>query len=172
MGGSDRADVGAARDRRNAPRDARPHLKRALDVFRTVFGDEHPQSIGVLGDIASLDASPSLLAEGIADAKQAVELAGRALGGDHPEVARLLCILAALEMQEGEDRADAAKRLERAVTIRRQALPASHPELADALDAYAAALCQATPPQNDRADAMEKEAKAIRAKHAEEDVAK
>jgi hypothetical protein len=70
------------------------------------------------------------------------------------------------------DYADAVTCLDRAVTIRQQALPASHPDLADALDAYAAALRQTTPPQNDRADAMQTQAKAIRAKHAEEDVAK
>ena len=162
---------GGSRISRNALRDARPHLKRALDISEAVLGSAHPQSIRALGDIASLDTSPSLLVEGIARAKRAVELAEQSLGGEHPEVARLLCVLAALEVQQ-DDYADAARRLDRAVTIRRQTLAASHPDLANALDAYAAALRRTTPPQKDRADAMQNEAKRIRDRHAEEDVAK
>jgi tetratricopeptide (TPR) repeat protein len=156
---------------RDAPRDARGYLEQARKIWSAALGEEHPRWIGVLGDLASLDNSPRALAGGVAHAKRAVELAEQHYGGDHPELARLLCILAALDRQQAND-ADADACVARALAIREKTLVPSHPDLAVTLELYATVLEAMDPPQNDRAEQMRSRAKAIRAKHAEEDQAK
>jgi Flp pilus assembly protein TadD len=158
---------------RDTPRDARPYLEQAQKIWEAALDKDHPhpQLIGVMGDIASLDDSQHKIAAGIDRAKRAVELAETYYGGEHPQVARLLCILAVLD-QKHEDYADAAACLDRALAIREKALPASHPDLAATLDVYASVLRAKTPPDEVGAQKMQDRAKAIRDKHAEEDQAK
>ena len=125
------------------------------------MGTEYPRAVSVLGDLASLDDSSTLIAGGIAQAQRAVELAERIDGPEHPELARLLCILAVLDRQKG-DYAAATTCLDRALEIRQKTLSKFHPDLAVTLEAYAAVLRAMTPPQIDRADKMEARAKDIR----------
>lgn len=98
-----------------------------------------------------------------------MESAERVYGSEHPELARLLCILAVLQCQK-KDYAAAAECLRRAVEIREQkTLSATHPDLAATLELYASVLRKLDPPQNDEAAELEARAKDIRAKHVEED---
>jgi tetratricopeptide (TPR) repeat protein len=60
----------------------------------------------------------------------------KALGGDHPDVARSLNNLAALYQSEGR-LTDAAPLFGRSLEIREQSLGAEHPELAESLNAIA-----------------------------------
>ena len=155
---------------RKAPRDARPHLERAREVFDETLGGAHPQSIRARRHrLAGRQPQPLGRGDCAGEAGSGIGRRGirRRTSRGRPTPLHL-----GRAGAQQDDYADAAKCLDRAVKIRRQSLPASHPDLADALDAYAAALRQTTPPQDDRADAMQNEAKKIRDKHAEEDVAK
>ena len=152
---------------RDAPYAARPHFEEAQKIWQSQ-GSDYPPSISVLGDLASLDDTSSRIISGIARAKQAVESADRVYGSEHPELSRLLCILAVLQRQK-KDYAAAADCLHRAVEIREKTLSAAHPDLAATLDLLASVLRKMDPPQNDQAAELEARAKDIRAKHVEED---
>ena len=111
---------------RGTPYAARPHFEEAQKIWEAQ-GSDYPPSISVLGDLASLDDTTPLIAGGIVQAQRAVDSAERVYGSEHPELARLLCILAVLQRQK-KDYAAAAECLRRAEEIREQkALSATRP---------------------------------------------
>ena len=150
---------------------------------RTSCDHDFPPSISVQGDLASLDDdNPTLIGHAVAQAKRTADLAERVYGEKHPELARLLCILAVLQRQKGiydaaANRPDDAKKaydeaienLDAALKIRQAALPPSHPDLAATLEIYASVLRAMTPPQTKRAAEMDSDAQKIRDSHAKED---
>lgn len=71
-------------------------------------------------------------------------------------------------LRHGEEFAEAATELNRVLGIQRKTLTASHPELATTLELYASVLWGMAPPDEDRADEMEAQAKSIRGKHGAE----
>jgi tetratricopeptide (TPR) repeat protein len=170
---------------REAPAAARRHFEAAKETWKNVLGLEAPCSISVLGDLASLDDdrdNPTLVATAVTSAKRAADQAQRVYGSGHPELARLLCILAVLRRQQAEcavaaQRPDDAKKdydaalecLDTALKIRQGALPPFHPDLAATLEIYASVLRAMTPPETDRAAEMATRAEKIRASHARED---
>jgi tetratricopeptide (TPR) repeat protein len=72
-------------------------------------------------------------AEAVARGEQALVLREAVLGGTHPEVARCLDLLGALQRMQGNfDRAEPL--LERALAIREAALGKNHPDVAQSLN--------------------------------------
>ena len=78
--------------------------------------------------------------------------------------------LAALYVLQ-ENFSEAATCLEQARSIQEKSLGKAHPELAATLEAYAAVLEKTTPPDAERAKDMRRQAKDIRAKHKEAELA-
>ena len=97
--------------------------------------------------------------------REALELGEQEFGPDHPTTATLLNNLAAMNHAQG--RYEAAKPLlKRALTVREKALGLDHPDVATGLENYAALLRETG--RDDEAVTLEVHAKAIRAKHGEE----
>ena len=149
---------------RHSPAAARAPFEQAQKIWKTILDDQFlppisqsPPSISVLGDLAALDDNSALIAGAVRQAKRAADLAERVYGSGHPELARLLCILAVLQRQKG-DYDDALQSLDKALKIRQAALPPSHPDLAATWEIYASVLRAMTPPQADRAAEMESSA--------------
>ena len=99
---------------------------------------------------------------------RALAIDERALGPEHPDVARNLSNLAMLYRVQGKY-AEAEPFYQRALEIWENALGPEHPLVATSLENYAALLRETG--RNAEANEMEARAKAIRAKHAEENPA-
>ena len=94
---------------RHAPAAARAPFEEAQKIWKTILDDQSlppigqsPPSISVMGDLAALDDNSAVIAGAVRQAKRATDLAERVYGGGHPELARLLCILAVLQRQKGD----------------------------------------------------------------------
>ena len=87
----------------------------------------------------------------------------KALGPEHPDVAKSLNNLALLYQAQGRY-AEAEPLHKRALVIREKALGPEHPDVAKSLENYAALLRKAG--RGGEATKMEAHAEAIRAKHA------
>ncbi|MGA2033171.1 MAG: tetratricopeptide repeat protein [Thermoguttaceae bacterium] len=154
---------------RSRPRDARPYLTKAKEALEATYSNkDHPLLARVLGDLASLDNSPTTLDRGIRGYKQAVEMVEKLYGQDHRDVAPLLRGMAILLAQK-EDFKQANENLDQALAIEEKELVPLDPELAVTLEAHADVLSKMNPPEADKAAEMQARAKEIRQKHQEED---
>ncbi|MEE8525103.1 MAG: tetratricopeptide repeat protein, partial [Thermoanaerobaculia bacterium] len=118
---------------------AETHYLEALDVFRRLFGDEHPQVATSRLHLAHL-----LLARGDYDQaetayRQALATLRRSLGGDHVEVAKCLHSLAWIHGARGE-RGEAERLYRQALAMLRKLRGDDHPELAPTLGQLAGIL--------------------------------
>jgi tetratricopeptide (TPR) repeat protein len=77
------------------------HQRRAYDLFRSAYGNRHPQTIAVLGRLASLDFERQDFAAA-AGARREVLEADRTVFGDHPRVAGDLVRLGNALRENGE----------------------------------------------------------------------
>lgn len=148
--------------------EARTYFDKALKIREDVFGRKNLDVARTLGSIAALENSPETIANGEAGYTRAIKICEGLVGREHPEVARLLRGRALLLVRE-EKFTEAVADLDRVLAIQKKALTASHPELAATLDAYATVLRAMTPPDSERADEMESQAKSTREKHEQED---
>ena len=149
-------------------RDARPLFGRALEIQEEMLGEEHPDVAATLGYLAALDNSPRTYNRGINRFKRGIAMDERILGRQHPEVARLKFGMAMLQFQRHRY-AEADKLLKQSMAIRLKVLVPFHPDLAVTMEAYARLLREINPPNPKKAAKLQKDAKAIRARHAKED---
>ncbi len=77
------------------------HQQRAYELFREAYGDRHPQTIAVLGRLASLDFERQDFAAAAA-ARREVLAVDRTVFGDHPRVAGDLVRLGNALRENGE----------------------------------------------------------------------
>lgn len=148
--------------------EARTLFEKALKIREDLLGKQHLDVARVVGNIAALENSPETYGQGETSYTQAIAMCQSLLGGEHPEIARLLRGRAMLFVQEAKF-SEAAADLDRALAIQQKALATSHPELATTLEAYAAVLRSMTPPNPERGNEMEAQAKLSREKHEQED---
>jgi tetratricopeptide (TPR) repeat protein len=165
-----REEIAAAKAQGRAP-DARRHLEQAAKIWEAACGKEHPDLARIKGDLASLDNTPTTSGHGLIAYQQAIGMLEKSVGTDHPDVAKMLSGTAILCGRQ-EKWNEAKDYLERAAAIQKtlqKSLDRSLPDLAATLNTQAALLTRITPPDPDRAAELRTEAKAILAKHEEEE---
>ena len=142
----------------------RKSLEAALEIFKKVFPDGHPDIAALEGDLAALESDP---AESAAGFDKAIALAEQCCGPQHPLVADLLIGRARRFLQAGKA-AEAAASASRALAIREKTLAGDHPKRAEALEIQAQVLrASGTAADLQQAKALEKQAREILAKHEE-----
>ena len=148
---------------RNA--EAESLYQRALAIFEKVFGPEHPNVATSLNNLAALYRVQGRYVEAEPLLQRALAIREKVLGPEHPDVAQSLNNLALLDDAQGRY-AEAQPLFERALGIWEKALGPEHPEVATCLGNYAALLRK----RDRKAEAakMEARARAIRAKHVQE----
>lgn len=146
--------------RRQYP-EAQRYEERALTMYRTVLGDEHPSTAMILNDLAITYEDQGKLHDAAALHMQALAIRRRVLGENHPETATSMNNLALVSHKQRKFD-DAASLYRQALTIRLQLLGDSHPDIATLL-ADLAALSAEQGKLND-ALALYQQALAIRRK--------
>ncbi len=85
-----------------APLEALPLMRQALDVYRTVYGREHPESNDALLHLVVLYQQAGDYAKALPLARQAREISRKIVGEDHPNYAYALSLLAQIHESLGE----------------------------------------------------------------------
>lgn len=108
---------------------AEPHLRRALDIRRQLFGEEHDEVAQSMGSLALLYNASGDRAQAEELAVQALSIRRRLLGDGHLDVAMCFNNLAYVLRDKG-DHAAAEVAFRRALDIRRRLLGSDHPDVA------------------------------------------
>jgi tetratricopeptide (TPR) repeat protein len=116
---------------------AEPLFARALAIFETALGPDHPEIANVLDDLAFVYRKQRRYAEGEGLQRRALAIWEKALGPDHPDFANSLNGLAAVYRNQGRY-AEAESLHARALAIFEKALGPDHPDVATALNNLAA----------------------------------
>jgi len=118
---------------------ARPLFERALAICEKALGPEHPDTAGILNNLALLLHEQGDLAGVLPLYERALAVREKALGPEHPATASSLNNLAALLKGQG-DLARARPLYERALAIREKVLGPEHPYTATSLNNLATLL--------------------------------
>ena len=132
-----RLDAGTAAFRRGDHARARREFERALALFRTQLGPDHPQTLRTLSDLGATHAALGDHAASRDAHVAALAARRRSLGEAHEDVGVSLHNLAAAHAALGEDQAAEDAHLQ-AIAIWRTALGETHPIIARALTSLAA----------------------------------
>jgi tetratricopeptide (TPR) repeat protein len=138
--------------------------KKCLKEHPALVKENLEQAL-ILADLAEAIASNRL-----AGYQAALDMLEKCGGAEHPEIARLLCEMALVQMEQ-EKWNEAAASLDRALAIQKKRLAANHPDRADALEVYGKLLSKMNPPDPDKAAELQKQAKDIRASHEKDEQA-
>ena len=141
--------------------EAEPLYQRALGIYETALGPEHPYVATGLNKLALLYPTPGKYAEAEPLYQRSLAIREKALGPEHPDVAQSLNNLALLYKAQGKH-AEAEPLDQRALGIYEKALGPEHPDVATSLNNLAG-LYHAQGKHAEAKD-MEERAKAIRAK--------
>ncbi|MEZ4451850.1 MAG: serine/threonine-protein kinase [Nannocystaceae bacterium] len=125
--------VAALRQARGDYEGAIPGYQDALEMRRSILGDDHPDVGAALNNLANAHAIAGKFVEARALQRQALAIRERTLGPDHPDVAASLGNLANVEDELGE-RDEALALQTRALEIRERSLGPLHPEVAHSLN--------------------------------------
>jgi tetratricopeptide (TPR) repeat protein len=139
--------------------------QRALAIGEKVLGPEHPNVAAYLNSLAALYTNQGKYAEAEPLYQRALAISEKTLGADHSAIATYLNNLANLYWNQGKY-AEAEPLYQQALKILEKALGANHPSVALGLENYAS-LLRVTNRGSEAAE-LEARAKAIRAKHAQE----
>lgn len=101
----------------------------ALELLNRQFGPDHPESLGVRGNIASVHRLMGRQRDAVEEHRELLRLREEALGAQHPFVASSHNNLANALGELG-DYEEARWHFERALLLRRENLPPNHPDLA------------------------------------------
>ena len=145
--------------------EAEPLYKRALGIRKRALGPAHPDVAASLNNLADLYDAQGRYAQAEPLYKQALGIQEKALGPAHPDLATSLNNLAVLYGRQGRY-AQAEPLLKQALGIREQALGPAHPDVVQSLENYAALLRKTG--RQAEADQLQARAKAIQAKHGQE----
>ena len=113
--------------------DAQGQMERALDLQRRVFGEEHPDTLSTMNDLAELyleyegkaaQAEPLLT--------QVLEVRRRRLGDEHPDTLTSLSNMAALYRYQGKNE-QAEPLFDKVLQVRRRTLGEEDPETLTAM---------------------------------------
>jgi tetratricopeptide (TPR) repeat protein len=139
--------------------------KRSLAIREKLLGAEHPDVAKSLNNLAALYCTQGNYTEVAALYERALTIYKETLGADHPSVGITLNNLAALYYLQ-DKYAEAEPLFKHSLAMREKALGPEHPDVAKLLKNYAVLLY--TLRRDVEAAEMEARAKAIQAKHAEE----
>jgi tetratricopeptide (TPR) repeat protein len=78
-----------------------PLYRQALDIYRGVFGDEHPAVAATTSNLGLLMFRSGDLALADSLHREALAMRRRVLGPEHPDVALSLGLLAAVQRRKG-----------------------------------------------------------------------
>ncbi|EDM74916.1 serine/threonine protein kinase [Plesiocystis pacifica SIR-1] len=112
-------------------------FERALEIWRGLFGEEHPATAKALGNLAVVHMMREELDEAIAIQERALAIREDTLGSQHPDVAHSLLNLG-LAVEQNADPDRALTLYGRALAIREAVHGAEHPEVAAIVHAIAA----------------------------------
>ncbi|MEZ2319061.1 MAG: tetratricopeptide repeat protein [Microcoleus sp.] len=113
--------------------EAIPLLERVLSIRKKVLGNEHPDVVTSLNNLAVLYESQGRYSEAEPLLRQALEMNKRLLGNEHPEVATSLHNLAALYTSQGlYSKSEPLYR--QALEMRKRLLGNEHPDVATSLN--------------------------------------
>ena len=112
--------------------EATPLAQESLRVAEATFGEQHPDVVTSLNNLASLYEAQGRYAEAEPFCKRALAIFERALGPDHKNVAASLSRLALVYFGQGRY-AEAEPLYKRALAIREKALGPDHPVVAESL---------------------------------------
>ena len=143
---------------------AEPLYQRAIAIDEKTLGTEHPGVATDLNNLANLYWNQGKYAEAEPLYQRALKISEKTLGPEHPALAIRYNNLALLYRAQGKY-AEAEPLYQRALKILEKAL-GDHPDLASGLENYAV-LLRKTERESEAAE-LEARAKAIRAKHAQE----
>ncbi len=145
--------------------EAEPLYKRSLSIREKLRGPKHPDVAECLNNLAGLYLDQGKYSEAEPLYEQSLGILEEVLRPEHPDIATCLNNLAVLYKSQGKY-AEAEPLYKRSLSIREKALGPDHPSVALTLENYAD-LLRATQ-RNDEAAEMEARAKAILAKHAQQ----
>ena len=155
-------------------RDAHHYARQAgsgAKIWRAALGADHPLVASVSGDLASLDNDPGVITHGVSQAKRAVERAEKiAMALSTPKWPGCSSFWPAFRVNRTTTQKPQPVWTARWPFASRRchaAIPIWPPRLR-----LTPRCCAVNPPQNERADKMQADAKDIRAKHVEEDQVK
>ena len=121
-----RTTIGWAYYRLGHYSEAEPHLVRALDICQRLLGDEHPNTLSVMGNLAGVCISQGRYAEAEALCLETLESRKRVLGDEHPDTLKSMHHLATVYNSQG--RYDEAERLFlEALELKKRVLGDEHP---------------------------------------------
>ena len=120
----------------------------ALEIWRSVFGDEHPLAAKALGNLAVAHMKIGNLDESIAVQEQALAIREATLGEHHPDIAHSLLNLG-LAVEQSGNAERALELYRRALAIREEVHGPRHPEVAAIVHAIAG--CHETAGELDQA---------------------
>lgn len=139
--------------------------KRALAIWEKAVGPDHPSVARSLNNLAELYRGQRKYADAEPLYKRSLAIWEKTLGQHHPDVALVLNNLAFFYY--AQRKYDEAEPLyKRSLAIYEKALGPDHPEMATSLENYAAVLFETK--RDVEGGEMEARAKAIRAKHAQQ----
>jgi serine/threonine protein kinase/Tfp pilus assembly protein PilF len=115
------------------PAEARPHLERSLELLQRVRGEEHPETMAVLGDLGELFRLEHKLGEAEALLVKALATSRRALGECHPQVLNLMDRLTDVYMYGGRKLADGESLAAQALAVARRLHGEEHIETMKAM---------------------------------------
>ncbi len=139
--------------------EAEPILWRALELRKTLQGDEHPKVAAALTEMATMYRRQGKFAHSEPLLRRALSIQEDTLGPKSPEFLKTLTELAELYRAEGQfSEAEPLFRL--AVAAFEEALGSEHPQVAERLEAYAGIL--RITHRNAEAEVFEARATAIR----------
>jgi len=113
--------------------EAEPLFQRALDIYETALGPDHPDTATSLNNLATLYYSQGRYGEAEPLLQRTLDIRETALGPDHPDTANSLNNLAGLYDSQGRY-GKAEPLLQRTLDIRETALGPDHPDTADSLN--------------------------------------
>jgi len=114
-------------------------FRQALEIRRTLHGNEHPETTGALGNLGTALLMAGRIEEGRQVVAQTLEIEQRILGPDHPGLADWLQSLGSASAELGELEA-AADYHERGLAIREASLGEDHPDTLSSRYSLALAL--------------------------------
>ena len=112
---------------------AEPVSQRALAIREQRLGDDHPDTVSSIDNLAELYRAQGKYSEAVLLCRRALEIREQKFGPTHPDTASSLNNLARLYLNQGKY-SEAEPLCRRALAIREQQLGADHPHTATSLD--------------------------------------
>ncbi|HLN27317.1 MAG TPA: tetratricopeptide repeat protein [Gemmataceae bacterium] len=116
---------------------AQPHLERAVEICRRVLGEEHPDTLASMNDLAVLYQAQGQFAKAEQLYSKTVEIRRRVQGEEHPDTLGSMNNLAALYQAQGK-LAKAEPLCVKTLEFNRRVLGEEHPDTLGAMNNLAA----------------------------------